>query len=303
MVLPVTCDCKKKLASMLKGYAYAPLHIMAVPAAREADEAVEEFLESLYALIPVLEEATSQPITYASLTGAVKAVGLDQNAYSKFLSLKGSGPPVIRGTHAMAAMHALSYMPIEDWTQALWALNAELEVRRREGFTLSRKPQPRIMVTGSPIVFPNIKAPLLIDEMGGALVADETCMGDRYLYDPISIADNSFDGIMRAIANRYIRPCTCPTFTDSRQRVYKIQQMIRSCGVEGVIYHVLRGCLVYDFEFQMLAEELGAMDIPVIRIESDYSEEDVEQMKVRIEAFVELLKLKNHNTWGVIANG
>jgi benzoyl-CoA reductase/2-hydroxyglutaryl-CoA dehydratase subunit BcrC/BadD/HgdB len=141
-------------------------------------------------------------------------------------------------------------------------------------------------------VFPNIKVPLLIDEMGGALVADETCMGDRFFYDPLAVADSSFDGIMRALANRYIRPCTCPTFWDCTQRIYRLKQMIKDNAVEGIIYHVLRGCLVYDFEYQMIEEELGKLDIPVIRVETDYNEEDVEQLRIRIEAFIELLKLK-----------
>lgn len=34
------------------------------------------------------------------------------------------------------------------------------------------------------------------------------------------------------------------------------------------------------------------MDIPIIRVESDYNEEDVEQLRIRIEAFIELIKLK-----------
>ena len=34
------------------------------------------------------------------------------------------------------------------------------------------------------------------------------------------------------------------------------------------------------------------MGIPVIRMESDYNEEDVEQLRIRTEAFIELIRLK-----------
>ena len=54
----------------------------------------------------------------------------------------------------------------------------------------------------------------------------------------------------------------------------------------------MRGCLVYDFEYKTIEEELGKLDIPVIRLESDYNEEDIEQLRIRIEAFIELIKLK-----------
>ena len=67
-------------------------------------------------------------------------------------------------------------------------------------------------------------------------------------------------------------------------------QMLKDYKVQGVIYHVLRGCLVYDYEYRVLEEELGKLNIPVIRVESDYNEEDVEQLRIRVEAFIELIK-------------
>jgi benzoyl-CoA reductase/2-hydroxyglutaryl-CoA dehydratase subunit BcrC/BadD/HgdB len=43
-----------------------------------------------------------------------------------------------------------------------------------------------------------------------------------------------------------------------------------------------------------LEEELGKYGIPIIWVESDYNEEDVEQLRIRIEAFIELIKLKDY---------
>ena len=45
------------------------------------------------------------------------------------------------------------------------------------------------------------------------------------------------------------------------------------------------------------------MGIPVIRLESDYNEEDVEQLRIRIEAFIELIKLKEYNSANAPAGG
>lgn len=128
--------------------------------------------------------------------------------------------------------------------------------------------------------------------MGGILAADETCMGERGMSDPVVPVDQSFDGLMRSLAIRATRPCSCPTFADNKQRIFRLKQMIRDYQIEGVIYHVLRGCLVYDFEYRQIEEALGELGIPVIRLESDYNEEDVEQLRIRIEAFIELIKLK-----------
>lgn len=291
MVVPVTCDCKKKLAAMLAEQ--TRVHVMQVPSIRQSDELLELYLEELYSLLPVLEEVTGNRITMESLRQGVQAVGYAQLQMSRFIKLKREQPNLIRGTHAMAVMNALSYMSIDDWTAAMEALNGELEARKETGAVITRKKLPRILLTGSPVVFPNIKLPLLIEELGGALVADETCMGERFLYDPLAVVDQSFDGHLRAMATRSIRPCTCPTFLDSSTRLYRLKQMIRDNQVEGVVYHVLRGCLVYDFEYQFIEEEMGKLGIPIIRVETDYNEEDIEQLRIRIEAFVELIRLRD----------
>lgn len=291
MVVPVTCDCKKKLASMLAES--TPVHVMQVPSIRQSDELLELYVEELYRFLPVLENVTGNRITYDSLMAGVDAVGAAQAEMSRFLRLRRSSKTMlIRGTHTMAVMNALSLMPIDDWTAALKQLNDELEDRLHQEFAITRKKLPRILLTGSPVVFPNIKLPLLIEETGGALVADETCMGERFLYDPLAVWDRSFDGYMRAMATRSIRPCTCPTFFDSSTRIYRLKQMIKDNQAEGVVYHVLRGCLVYDFEYQLIEEEMGKLGIPIIRVETDYNEEDIEQLRIRIEAFVELIKLR-----------
>ena len=126
--------------------------------------------------------------------------------------------------------------------------------------------------------------------MGGLLAADETCMGERGLYDPPAVVDHTLDGMMRALSNRATRPCTCPTFADNKRRVYRIRQLIQDYSIQGVVYHVLRGCLVYDYEYAVLEEEMGKIGVPIIRVETDYNEEDVEQLRIRIEAFLELIK-------------
>ena len=192
----------------------------------------------------------------------------------------------------MAILNSSSYMPADVWGKALHTVNVSLKKSISEKKAVTSKKLPRILLTGSPIVFPNVKIPLLIEEMGGIVAGDETCMGERGLWDPAVITDDSFDGMIRALANRSLRPCPCPTFADNSQRIYRIKQLIKENQIQGVIYHVLRGCLVYDFEYRRIENELGQMGIPVIRLESDYNEEDIEQLRIRIEAFIELIKLR-----------
>lgn len=288
MAVPVTCDCKKKLAGWLS--ARRPTAVLHVPANRERDEDMERFVGELYAFSRQLEGITGQPLSYENLSAAFRLTANAQYQLSRFIDLRRKHPRIIRGTFAMAAMNAMSYTWAPEWTVQMATLNDELEAIARSGENAVRENQPRILLTGSPVVFPNMKIPLLIEEMGGLLAADETCMGERGLYDPPAVADRTVDGMLRALANRSTRPCTCPTFTDNKRRVFRIRQLIKDYRIQGVIYHVLRGCLVYDYEYLALEEEMGKIGIPIIRVETDYNEEDVEQLRIRVEAFLELIK-------------
>ena len=289
-IVPTSCDCKKKMGYLLSEY--KDVHMLHVPTSKKDDESINYYLQDLYELKEKLEKITGNKITYDNLCDAVYMISEVQYEISRFYKFKMHKPALIRGTHAMAIMNSYSYDNAERWGKALKLVNDELELKLERKEFVARENSPRIMITGSPIVFPNIKLPLLIEEMGGVLVADETCMGDRGIYDPVSVVDDSLDGMMRALANRYILPCTCPTFVKNKQRLFKIKQMIKDYKVEGVIYHVLRGCLVYDYEYTIIEEMLNEMGIPVIRVETDYNEEDIEQLRIRIEAFNEMIKFK-----------
>lgn len=289
MVVPITCDCKKRIAGLLQDM--CPVHALPVPA-NKGDEDVETFVAELYQLADVVSQHTGQAVTHESLARAFERTGYAQYELSRFLRIRRKTPNLLYGTHAMVAMNASSYLDVDAWAHAMHTLNDELERRAHAKQLVTRKDRPRVMLTGSPIVFPNIKVPLLVEESGGMVVADETCMGERGMSDPVVPVDTSFDGLMRALAIRALRPCPCPTFADNTQRLYRLRRMVRDHRVEGVIYHVLRGCLVYDYEYRMVEEELDRLGIPVIRLESDYTDEDVEQLRIRTEAFVEMIKLK-----------
>lgn len=288
MAVPVTCDCKKKLAGYLANR--RPTAVLHVPANRDRDEDMERFVEELYAFSGQLANITGKELTYENLSTACRMMANAQYQLSRFIELRRKHPLLIRGTFAMAVMNAMSYTYAPNWTKQLAMLNDELEALARRKETAVRENQPRILLTGSPVIFPNFKLPLLIEETGGLLAADETCMGERGLYDPPAVVDHTLDGMMRALSNRATRPCTCPTFADNKRRVYRVRQLIDDYHIQGVVYHVLRGCLVYDYEYAMMEEEMGKLGVPIIRVETDYNEEDVEQLRIRIEAFLELIK-------------
>ncbi|MBW1963351.1 MAG: 2-hydroxyacyl-CoA dehydratase, partial [Deltaproteobacteria bacterium] len=166
----------------------------------------------------------------------------------------------------------------------------ELETRASKGRSVCRERTPRILLAGSPPIFPNMKIPSLVEEMGAVIVADESCMGSRYLHDPVGITEKSTADMMVGIAARYLMPCVCPSFAPNEDRIYRLLRMVEEFNIDGIIYHVLKGCVNYDFELIRVEKAMAEKNIPVLRVETDYNPEDIEQLRIRIEAFVEMLE-------------
>ena len=77
--------------------------------------------------------------------------------------------------------------------------------------------------------------------------------------------------------------------------LYKLTvKMVSDQRIEGIIYHVLKGQIEYDFELGRLEETFEKMDVPVFRLETDYNYQDVEQLRIRLEAFSEVLQQKKY---------
>jgi hypothetical protein len=82
---------------------------------------------------------------------------------------------------------------------------------------------------------------------------------------------------------------TCACFTPNTARVVRLKQFSNDWEIDGVIYHVSQACHTYGMEQRNVNREFETMDIPVLNIETDFSQEDVEQIRTRVEAFLEMI--------------
>ena len=179
------------------------------------------------------------------------------------------------------------------------ALLVELEDRNAGNINVSSRNAPRILLTGSPPVFPNIKVPILVEQSGAVIVADEVCSSSRLLYDAVSYDEESLNDMIPAIADRYLKPCTCPCLSPNNDRKRKLIEMAKEYNVDGVVYHAFSGCLPYEMEQMQIAKVLENANIPMLYVETDYSPEDHGQLSTRIEAFIESIKMRKKKPKGV----
>lgn len=121
------------------------------------------------------------------------------------------------------------------------------------------------------------------------MVCEESCTGTRSLTGRTEVADRDMKGLLRAIARRQFK-ANCACFTPNYERVQQILQICEDYRVDGVIYYSLVFCQPFIIEGYKVEKALRSKGIPVLRVESDYGEGDIETLKTRVKAFLEGLR-------------
>ena len=81
----------------------------------------------------------------------------------------------------------------------------------------------------------------------------------------------------------------CACFTPNKARIDDIIRLAREYKADGVIDVNLKFCTLYDTEGRDVERALKAAGIPVLGLETDYTDTDAEQLRTRVGAFLEML--------------
>lgn len=164
----------------------------------------------------------------------------------------------------------------------------ELEQRIADGVGVFPEGTKRILITGTPMAIPNWKLHRIIETSGAAVVCEEMCTGTRYFEHLVDETQTTLEGQFYALSGRYMKN-NCACFTPNEGRIDDIVRLAREYHVDGVIDANLKFCTLYDTEKSAVAKALEAEGIPCLGLETDYTDNDAEQLRTRIEAFVEML--------------
>jgi len=290
VVNPSSCDQKKKMGEIAEEIGQ-PFYLLEVPPNKDSEESRQYWHRTTKKFAKKLESVTGKKITRRRLKKAISSVSKAQAEYRRFYNLRKS-EPVIYGKDAILVTNAFFFDDVENWTEQLSKLNDELENKKAKADYVAKSDSPRILITGSPTIFPNMKLPILVEKLGGIIVAEEFCSTSRMLYDAVAVDEWFLYDMIPAVADRYLKPSTCPNFSPNTDRERKILNFIDEFSIDGVIYQSFTGCQLYDMESRRVGQIIEEKGTPMLFIESDYNPDDFGQLTTRLEAFIESLKNK-----------
>jgi benzoyl-CoA reductase/2-hydroxyglutaryl-CoA dehydratase subunit BcrC/BadD/HgdB len=280
-----TCDGKKKMFELLAEH--QPVYVMEVPNKRgPAGRALWQ--QEVRDFKTRIEELTGNKITAENLGAAIKKVNARRKEFRRLSQLRAADPSPISGKDALLATQVSMYDDVERETQIMKALNEELEERVKKGEVVFPKGAKRILISGSPMAIPNWKLHHIIESAGAVVVGEESCTGSRFFNELVAEDITDLDEMITALADRYLKT-NCACFTPNRERLDDIIGMAKSLKADGVIHYNLQFCHTYATEAIQVDKALENAGIPLLRVETDYSDEDAGQLKTRIDAFLETL--------------
>jgi benzoyl-CoA reductase/2-hydroxyglutaryl-CoA dehydratase subunit BcrC/BadD/HgdB len=282
-----TCDGKKKAYESLSGLV-ENLYVMDLPQVKS--ENGKALLRSEFKRFKqAVEELTGVNITAGSLKEAIGTVNAKRAAMHRLSSLRKADPAPISGLDALLASQVFFYDNPARFTESVNKICDELEKRIKEKAGAFPENTPRILVSGCPQAVPNWKLPMIVESSGAVIVGEESCVGERGNRNLTDDSGDTVEEMIEAIVDRYFK-VDCAIFTPNPDRLEHIREMASDYKADGVIHYGLQFCQPYLMESIPVEKALEEKDIPCLRIETDYSMEDVGQLKTRVEAFVEQLR-------------
>lgn len=280
-----TCDGKKKAWEILAED--VPLHVMNLPQMKRAKD-VKAWAEEIEDFKNMVEEFTGNTVTAEKLAASIKLINDKRRALARLYDLRKNDKLSISGKDVLLISQIAFYDDPTRFTQMTNALCDELDQRVKDGVSVFPEGTKRIMLTGTPLAIPNWKLHNLVETSGGAVVCEEMCTGTRYFEKLVDETKETVEDQITALSERYMN-INCACFTPNTGRIDDILRLAKEYKVDGIIDVNLKFCGLYDTEGYHVEKALKEAGIPVLGIETDYTDSDAQQLRTRISAFIEML--------------
>ncbi|MDR3378645.1 MAG: double-cubane-cluster-containing anaerobic reductase [Verrucomicrobiae bacterium] len=279
IVAETTCDGKKKMFELLGQT--KPMYVLELPQKADDEDAFEHWTAELGKFKAHLEQRFQTEITDEKLRSACQLMNRERQLRRQLAALLMRDPPPFTGRQLIEFKSIVAGNPA-DWEQYEAAFAAFSEEKSQ-----APSKQLRVLLTGVPLVHGAERVLELIEAAGAVVVAMENCTGLKPILDDVDLSEND---TLRAIARKYYH-LPCSVMTPNTRRFETLRSLTAKFRPHCVIELVWQACLTYDLESvqvrQWVEQEL---QLPYLKITTDYSPSDSARISARVEALFETIR-------------
>lgn len=281
-----TCDGKKKAWEILNQE--VPVYVMDLPQMKQEKDFLQ-WENEIKLFMAKVEEVTGNKVTPEALAEQIRIFNRKRAALLRLYQTRKNQVVPISGKDALLITQIAFYDDPLRITEQINKLCDELDQRIERSEGVFPASAPRIMVTGTPMAIPNWKLHHVVESLGAPVVVEELCTGTRFFEHPVDESGTTIDEQIHNLAARYMKT-NCACFTPNPGRIDDILRLVEEYKVDGVIDCNLQFCGIYATESHLIQQALKKAGIPILHVETDYSDQDFGQLRTRVEAFLEMIK-------------
>jgi benzoyl-CoA reductase/2-hydroxyglutaryl-CoA dehydratase subunit BcrC/BadD/HgdB len=283
IVADTTCDGKKKMFEIMSDL--KPVHVLQLPQNQVPALSLGPWKAEIETLITVLENRTGRQITPEKISAAIRLMNRERQAKKRLMDITRAKPSPLTGMELVEILFKTGFFADKEKGIAMMddisdACHTLIE-QNQSPYTDTT---PRILLTGVPVGLGSDKVVKILEQCGANVVALENCSGYKQAFQ----VNDTIDPVT-ALAEQYLAiPCSVMSPNPGRMKMLK--EMIPAFSVDGVVDLTWQACHTYNiesFHISRLVQE--DFNLPFLHIETDYSESDTEQLRVRIQAFLEMI--------------
>ncbi len=280
-VFPHTCDSIQRLSDIWRLNAGLSLHLDLVLPVKLNTKSAEDYMQAVIKKFHRdLEAGLGVEITPQKLSKAVQTFNQIRTALQRIYEIRRDHCGTISSRDLHAIVKASMVMDRNALAERLSAVVDRLQTQNPESDTSEK----RLVLTGGICSMPEIYQP--IEDAGGTVVWDDFCTGSRYFEGTVDPEGNP----LNSIGQRYFNRIICPAkHRDCFSRGDSLLKMVANTRAQGVIFVLLKFCDPHAFDYPYIKELLDQDGIPSLLLEIEDQQTSLEQLKTRIETFIEIL--------------
>ena len=278
------CDQDMRLFEVWAYYKKLPYMDSLYAPRKRDEEAVKLYLTDLEGFRSRLSQYLICRIPDQHVGNSIKVYNRGRELMSKLYELRKGDRPPVTGTEALEVSKAAARMPRERFNELMEQPLAEIQRTGRE-----IKKARRLMLIGNDLH--NTAQLAALESTDAVVVADELDMGIRRAWGQVDVKLPP----MEALARQYVlgRPVDKHTW-NSDERLAFIGDMAEQYKVDGVVSENVRFCTYLGWDKFDLKKQLEKRGIPILELDLEYGHPGGAQMRIRAEAFMEMLESRAH---------
>ena len=278
VLFSVPCDTLKCLSQKWKGT--SPVIVFTHPQNRGL-EAANKFLVKEYELVKAqLEHYLGVTITNAALERSIAIYNENRQVMREFVKVAADYPQVIDAVSRHAVFKARQFMLKEKHTELVKELIAEVKAMPVQPWT-----GKKVIVAGI-LLEPNELLDIF-NEFGLAIVDNDLAQESRQIR--VDVLDGE-EGPLYRMAKAWQQMYGCSVATDTKKgRGKMLMNKMTQTGADAVIIAQMKFCDPEEWDYPVMYREFEERGVKNLMIEVDQEVTSFEQVKTRLQSFVEMM--------------